>query len=211
MGLDLRRYLIPVQGGRAYLPVQARVLWFRRDHPDWGIVTTAVEINLMPDGNSPPYAVFQSQIFNAEGRLMATGTKMEDARGFGDFVEKAETGSVGRALALCGYGTLFAQELGVLLSGQEPDAAGASPVPAPALPSAGNRFAARARELGFDVETDGKTDTEKARLLAREVLAFEGSPVPPVLASTDYEKARGLLPSYREGLRNPTGYHLGVV
>lgn len=42
---------------------------------------------------------------------MATGTKMETRGDFGDFVEKAETGAIGRALAMCGYGTQFAPEL----------------------------------------------------------------------------------------------------
>jgi hypothetical protein len=42
---------------------------------------------------------------------MATATKMENVRGFPDYLEKAETGSVGRALAYCGFGTQFAPEL----------------------------------------------------------------------------------------------------
>jgi hypothetical protein len=111
VAFDFKRYVIKVQGNREYLPVSARLIWFRSDHPDWGIVTTPIEINLHPETNRPPYAIFQAQIFNAEGRLMATATKMEDQRGFTDFIEKAETGSVGRALALCGYGTQFAPEL----------------------------------------------------------------------------------------------------
>jgi hypothetical protein len=106
---DPERYLIVVQGGKKYLPVAARIIWFRHENPDWGIVTTPIEINLTPEGNRRPYAIFQAQIFNAEGRLMATGTKMEDAQGFPDFLEKAETSSVGRALALCGFGTQFCE------------------------------------------------------------------------------------------------------
>jgi hypothetical protein len=42
---------------------------------------------------------------------MATATKMENVRGFPDYLEKSETGAVGRALAFCGYGTQFAPEL----------------------------------------------------------------------------------------------------
>ena len=30
--------------------------------------------------------------------------------GFPDYIEKAETGAIGRALAMCGYGTLQAPE-----------------------------------------------------------------------------------------------------
>jgi hypothetical protein len=103
---DPKRHTIKVQGGRDYLPVSARLVWFRQEHPDWGIVTQAVEINL-----EKQYAIFSCTIFNEEGRVMATATKMENVKGFGDYLEKAETGAVGRALAMCGYGTAFAPEL----------------------------------------------------------------------------------------------------
>lgn len=106
MTFDPKKYVIRVQGGREYLPVAARLVWFRGEHPDWGIVTNPVEINM-----EKQYAIFGCSIFNADGKLMATATKMEDVRGFPDFLEKAETGSVGRALAYCGYGTQFAPEL----------------------------------------------------------------------------------------------------
>ena len=111
MSFDPKRHVIKVQGGREYLPVSGRLVWFRSEHPDWGIVTQIIEINLTPENKTPPYAIFQATIFNADGKVMATATKMEDQRGFGDFIEKAETGSVGRALAYCGYGTQFAPEL----------------------------------------------------------------------------------------------------
>ncbi|GEM_PF-2136538 len=106
MAFDPKKHVIRVQGGREYLPVSARLIWFRSDHPDWGIVTQVVELNL-----EKQYAIFQASIFNEAGKLMATATKMENVRGFPDYIEKAETGSVGRALALCGYGTQFAPEL----------------------------------------------------------------------------------------------------
>lgn len=106
MAFDPKRHMMRVQGGREYLPVAARLVWFREEHPDWGIVTTPVEINL-----EKQYAIFSASIFNAEGKLMATATKMENVRGFADYVEKSETGAVGRALAYCGFGTQFAPEL----------------------------------------------------------------------------------------------------
>lgn len=106
MAFDFKRHLIKVQGGRTYLPVSARIVWFREEHPDWTIETEAVEIN-----HEKQYAIFRARISDAEGRLMATGTKKEDVKGFGDYIEKAETGSVGRALALCGFGTQFSPEL----------------------------------------------------------------------------------------------------
>jgi hypothetical protein len=106
MAFDFKRHLIKVQGGRTYLPVSARIVWFREEHPDWGIETEAVEIN-----HEKQYAIFRARICDGDGKLMATGTKKEDVKGFGDYIEKAETGSVGRALALCGFGTQFSPEL----------------------------------------------------------------------------------------------------
>jgi hypothetical protein len=91
--------------GRDYLPVAARVLWFRQDHPDWGIITTIEQLDI-----EQQYAVFRAQILDVEGRLLATATKMESRAGFPDYAEKAETGAVGRALALLGYGTMAAME-----------------------------------------------------------------------------------------------------
>ncbi len=86
MAFDKAKYLIKVQGGREYLPVAARLIWFREEHPDWAVVTSPVEINL-----EKQYAIFTATIMNADGKIMATATKMENVRGFGDYIEKAET------------------------------------------------------------------------------------------------------------------------
>jgi hypothetical protein len=85
MAFDFKRHLIKVQGGRTYLPVSARIVWFREEHPDWSIETEAVEIN-----HEKQYAIFRARICDADGKLMATGTKKEDVKGFGDYIEKAE-------------------------------------------------------------------------------------------------------------------------
>ena len=106
MSFDVKKHLIRVQGGKEYLPVAARLVWFRQEHPDWGIETRPVQIDV-----DKGYAVYEATVYNAEGRLMSKGTKMETARGFADYLEKAETGSIGRALAVCGFGTQFAPEL----------------------------------------------------------------------------------------------------
>lgn len=111
MSGDMSRFMVPMRGGKQYMTVAGRLLQFRCDHPTWGIVTEAVEINATPEGNKPPFAIFRACIFNEDGRLMATGTKMEDAKGFGDWLEKAETGSVGRALVMLGYCTDGVPEL----------------------------------------------------------------------------------------------------
>ncbi|MHB0913824.1 MAG: hypothetical protein ACYC2Y_10345 [Armatimonadota bacterium] len=102
----MKKHLIRVQGGKEYLPVASRLVWFRQEHLDWGIETRPVEIDV-----EKGYAIYEATVYNQEGRLMSKGTKMETARGFSDYVEKAETGAIGRALAVCGFGTQFAPEL----------------------------------------------------------------------------------------------------
>ena len=92
--------------GKQYLPVAPRIAWFREEHPDWTIMTYAV-----PDLSGADYTTFAAEILDSTGRLIAKAHKTEHEKHFADYREKAETGAIGRALALCGYGTLFAQEL----------------------------------------------------------------------------------------------------
>lgn len=92
--------------GKQYLPVAARIAWFREDHLDWTIMTYAV-----PELSGADYCTFAAEIQDSSGRLIAKAHKTEHEKHFADYREKAETGAIGRALALCGYGTLFAQEL----------------------------------------------------------------------------------------------------
>ena len=86
-----------------YLPVAARIAWFRRDHPDWSIITKVEEL-------ANKGVVMKAIIRNSDRRIIATARKKETEIGFPDYIEKAETGAVGRALAMCGYGTLQAPE-----------------------------------------------------------------------------------------------------
>lgn len=86
-----------------YLPVAARIAWFRKDHPDWSIITKTVQL-------ANKAVVMKAIIKDAQGRVIATARKKETEIGFADYIEKAETGAVGRALAMCGYGTLQAPE-----------------------------------------------------------------------------------------------------
>src|SRR5207244_7317493 len=52
------------------------------------------------------FVVFRAAIKDGKGGS-ATATKSEKAASFPDYIEKAETGAVGRALAMLGYGTQF--------------------------------------------------------------------------------------------------------
>lgn len=86
-----------------YLPVAARIAWFRREHPDWSIITKTEQL-------ANKAVVMKAVIKDATGRIIATARKKETEIGFPDYIEKAETGAIGRALAMCGYGTLQAPE-----------------------------------------------------------------------------------------------------
>lgn len=89
--------------GKDYLEVKYRIVWFREEHADWSIET---EFTNMAD----KAACAKATIKDASGRIMATSHKIEAASHFPDFAEKAETGAIGRALALLGYGTQFCGE-----------------------------------------------------------------------------------------------------
>lgn len=86
--------------GREYLEVKYRLVWFREDHPDWSIETDLISVT-----DVSAYA--KATIRDENGRVIATSHKFENVQGFPDFIEKAETGAIGRALALIGYGTQF--------------------------------------------------------------------------------------------------------
>jgi hypothetical protein len=93
--LDLR--------GKDYLQVAHRLVWFREERPTWGIETEFVSI-------TDRIATVKAVIRDEAGRVIATAHKTEDKAGFPDFMEKAETGAIGRALALIGYGTQFCSD-----------------------------------------------------------------------------------------------------
>jgi len=102
---DPTKYLrtIKVRGGaqQTYLPVTARLLWLRTDHPDAQLVTEALRF----DEKS---AIFKATV-TLPGGAVAVGHGSETAGDGGDFIEKAETKAIGRALTALGYGTEFAE------------------------------------------------------------------------------------------------------
>ena len=89
-------------GAQDYLDVKWRLLWLRREHPAAEIVTEHVRI----DETS---AIFKATVVLPTGGK-ATGYGSETAGDFGDFIEKAETKAIGRALNALGYGAQFAEE-----------------------------------------------------------------------------------------------------
>jgi hypothetical protein len=95
------KYLTQIQG-RDYLEVKWRLLWLRTEHPD-----AAIETELVRDEGS--VAVFKARVV-VPGGGSATGWGQESERDFPDYLEKAETKALGRALAALGYGTQFCQD-----------------------------------------------------------------------------------------------------
>lgn len=87
--------------GKDYLPVAQRLVWFREEKPFWTIETTFLSVN-------ETTAFCKAEIKDETGRLIAMAHKTESRANFKfGHAEKAETGAIGRALALCGYGTQF--------------------------------------------------------------------------------------------------------
>lgn len=86
--------------GKDYLEVKWRVVWFREDHPDWCINTDCV-------AQDQDHAIFKAIICDENGIQKSAGHGSESKKDFADFLEKAETKAIGRALAMLGYGTQF--------------------------------------------------------------------------------------------------------
>ncbi len=86
-------------GGADYLDVKWRLLWLRKEHPDAEIVTELVQ-------HDPLMAIFKATVTVPTGGK-ATGYGSETASDFPDFIEKAETKAIGRALNALGYGAQF--------------------------------------------------------------------------------------------------------
>lgn len=118
------KHLIQISG-RDYLEVKWRLVWLRTAHPEAVIETEMIR----DDGET---ALFRSRVSLPNGAT-ATGWGSESVQDFGDYVEKAETKSLGRALAALGYGTQFCQDFdyGTAESGRVVDA--------PVLRSVGRR------------------------------------------------------------------------
>jgi len=91
-------YIIDLKG-KPYLPVAERLVWFREVHQEWSIQTKLV---LGQDS-----CLATAWIRNTNKHIIAMAHKYEDKKGFADYIEKSETGAVGRALAMCGFGTQF--------------------------------------------------------------------------------------------------------
>lgn len=87
--------------GKDYVMVKDRVAAFRREFPEWGIVTN---IEKMESGE----CVISARVVDDEMRVVATGLAHEketaSAINRTSYVENCETSAIGRALACIGIG-----------------------------------------------------------------------------------------------------------
>lgn len=106
MPFDPRQHLIQLKG-KDYLPVAARLIWLNEEAARYTIHTNILKLE-------DTYAVVQATVTVSSDENIslktATALKREDKTHFPDYLEKAETGAVGRALGMLGYGTQFAPE-----------------------------------------------------------------------------------------------------
>jgi hypothetical protein len=98
-----------------YLNVQNRLIWFIRDQRALiaaGLASTTyvVQTDLIELDRQQGWAHFKSYVRDVLGNE-ATMYGSESVKDFSDYIEKASTKSLGRALLLLGYGTAFADEL----------------------------------------------------------------------------------------------------
>ncbi len=117
--------------GKDYLEVKWRLAWFRDEHPDGQILTEMIRWD-------DTIAIFKASVSVRDGGT-ATGWGSETPKDFRDYIEKAETKALGRALAALGYGTQFAYEFEDPSNEERPKVVD-SPVSRPAQPKtpAGN-------------------------------------------------------------------------
>jgi hypothetical protein len=117
-------HLMKLQG-KDYLEVKWRLVWFRDIFPNGSIETEILTLDLDRETEEEVmvwndekkrkekvikrangFAVFKAVVKDGQGGV-GTGTKSEKAASFPDYIEKAESGSIGRALAALGFGTQF--------------------------------------------------------------------------------------------------------
>jgi hypothetical protein len=91
--------------GKDYMMVAYRVAWLVDECDSYSIDTEILS-------HDAEHATVKTtlKIFDKDGKLVKStqATKTEHKKDFNDFLEKAETGSLGRALSYAGFGTQFA-------------------------------------------------------------------------------------------------------
>ncbi|HEX3643695.1 MAG TPA: hypothetical protein VHV10_20590 [Ktedonobacteraceae bacterium] len=114
---------------RMYLETKYRLVWLREQHPEATIETEILQLDLdrevtaeVSEWNNNTgrmekvtkrgqgLVIFKATIQLPNGAI-GTGTKMQNGAEFSEWLEKAETGAIGRALSSLGYGTAATDEM----------------------------------------------------------------------------------------------------
>ena len=123
---DPRPHLRQVAGRReGLLDVRGRLLWLRAEHPEARVATEHVLLD-------ERHAVFRATAELPSG-ARASGYGAASAAESDDYIERAETRALGRALAVLGFGMQYTADFDLL----EPEAAAPEPAPAPVRPPRG--------------------------------------------------------------------------
>lgn len=101
--------------GRVYLNVQMRMVWFLRDQRALialGLATQPyrVDSELVELDRTEKWAHFRATVVDVLGNT-STAYGSESIKDFADYIEKAATKALGRALIGLGYGTQYAPEM----------------------------------------------------------------------------------------------------
>src|SRR6266446_5272420 len=211
-----------------YLPVQWRLVWFRSECPDGSIETEPIQIDLDRETEEEGFAwneekrrsekvikrangfaMFHAVVKNGKGGI-GTGTKSEKAASFPDYIEKAETGAIGRALAALGFGTQFAPELDeehrivdspvkrsvAERSSSTYNAGTGARQSFPARPNTagtGNKASGNGQQTSTAENATGASVTEKQLISIRKLCEYLGKPEPENQSAMSYVKAKELI------------------
>ncbi|MEX2237054.1 MAG: hypothetical protein WEB00_05925 [Dehalococcoidia bacterium] len=185
------RYLRSFRGSE-YLEVKWRVVWLRSEHPEATIETEMVKQSAPTSRGEPGMAIFRARVA-IPGAGEATGWGSETSSDFRDYIEKAETKALGRALAALGYGTQFCEDF--TIPEVEANGAGAKTTGAPdAKPAASAKKLASEPQLRaiFSLGRDVlKLDEVAVETHARERFGRETSELTRREASELISELRG--------------------
>lgn len=177
--------------GKDYLQVAHRLIWFNEVERRFSIETKILEM-------SNDHAITQVlvKIMDEQGNVLrqADGIKREDRKDFADFLEKSQSSSLGRALAMLGYGTQFAladlDEGDRIVDSPVVDvrpSKPAAPVAAPSSPSAPAKAAAPAPESKPSTPPSAKS-TPAPTAKATPAAAKPAAPAPAAASNGAGEK-----------------------
>ncbi|MCA9832816.1 MAG: hypothetical protein KC435_02640 [Thermomicrobiales bacterium] len=108
---DPNAYLSKVKG-QDYLEVKWRIAWMRSEHPDARLESELVS-------HEHGRAVMRARVELPEGGV-ATGWGSETEANFENYIEKAETKAIGRALVALGYGASGSYDIDDSVSEETP-------------------------------------------------------------------------------------------